>query len=233
MNQDKQILIVEDDLSLGYLLQESLETEGYKVKLSRNGKTGWDHYQNGNYDLCILDVMMPEMDGFSLAKKIKTQESKTPFLFLTAKDSKEDKLEGFRIGADDYITKPFDEEEFLCRINVVLRRNEKEESTASCSTPVQIGDYLFDYSKQELNYKGEIKRITEKENEILKLLFEHQGQILKRADAVEIIYGKRDYFLGRSFDVFISRIRKLLSQDPRIEIENVFKVGFILHINVS
>jgi len=127
MNEDKQILIVEDDLSLGYLLMESLQTEGYKVQLSRNGKTGWDHYQNGNYDLCILDVMMPEMDGFNLAKKINTQKIKTPFLFLTAKDSKEDKLEGFRLGADDYITKPFDEEEFLCRINVVLRRNEKED----------------------------------------------------------------------------------------------------------
>jgi len=233
MNEDKQILIVEDDLSLGYLLMESLQTEGYKVQLSRNGKTGWDHYQNGNYDLCILDVMMPEMDGFNLAKKINTQKIKTPFLFLTAKDSKEDILEGFRLGADDYITKPFDEEEFLCRINVVLRRNEKDENGVSCNSPVQIGDYLFDYSKQELNYKGQIKRITEKENEVLKLLIQHKGQILKRADAVEIIYGKRDYFLGRSFDVFISRIRKLLNQDSRIEIENVFKVGFILHTHDS
>ena len=228
MDNTKEILIIEDDLSLGYLLMESLETVGHKVQLSRNGKTGWEHYQKGNYDLCILDVMMPEMDGFNLAKKIKGHNNQTPFLFLTAKNNKEDKLEGFRLGAEDYITKPFDEDEFLCRINVVLRRNSKPDEV-SFKEPVTIGLYKFNYAKRELSFNGEAQRVTEKENEVLRLLYLNKNEILKREDAVEIIYGKKDYFLGRSFDVFISRIRKLLSKDPTIRIENVFKVGFILH----
>ncbi|MEL6987766.1 MAG: response regulator transcription factor, partial [Bacteroidota bacterium] len=162
------------------------------------------------------------------AHKIKDTQCPTPFLFLTAKDSKEDKLKGFDLGAEDYITKPFDEDEFLCRINVALRRHQEEDSPIKY--PVELGAYQFDYTKQELRYKDEMTRMTEKENEILRLLVEHQNQILKRQDAVELIYGKNDYFLGRSFDVFISRLRKHLSKDPDLRIENVFKVGFILHV---
>lgn len=228
MSDKKQILVVEDDLSLGYLLMESLQSAGYEVQLSRDGKKAWNQYQRNHFDLCVLDVMMPEMDGFSLAHKIKAASCSTPFLFLTAKDSKEDKLKGFDLGAEDYITKPFDEDEFLCRINVALRRHQEEDSPIKY--PVELGEYQFDYTKQELRYKDEMTRMTEKENEILRLLVEHQNQILKRQDAVELIYGKNDYFLGRSFDVFISRLRKHLSKDPDLVIENVFKVGFILHV---
>ena len=209
---------------------EFLESEGFEVKLARDGKSGWQYFQKSKFDLCILDVMMPGMDGFSLARKIRKANENLPFLFLTAKSLKTDKLEAFSIGAEDYITKPFDEEVLLCRINVILRRHAAEEDNKNQSFQFKIGDYFFDAAMQELTFKNETKRITEKENEVLKLLCLNQNKILKRDEAVEKIYGRRDYFLGRSFDVFISRLRKLLSKDSRICIENVFRVGFILKI---
>jgi len=224
---DQKVLIVEDDINLGFLLLEYLESENFKVKLCRDGISGLESYRQQNYDICILDVMLPEMDGFNLARKMKKENKEVPFLFLTARSMKEDKLQGFAVGAEDFVTKPFDEEELLCRLKVILRRHQEEEPV---KTQFQIGDYFFDYSRQELSYKNAPRRITEKENEVLRLLCLHKNQILRRDEAVELIYGKRDYFLGRSFDVFISKIRKLLKDDPRICIENVFKVGFILNV---
>ncbi len=227
---NRNVLIVEDDIHLGFLLMEFLESENFKVKLCRDGESGFNSFKKEAYDLCILDVMLPEMDGFSLARKIKNVDQQTPFLFLTARSMKEDKLQGFSVGAEDFITKPFDEQELLCRLNVILRRSSKE---AKVVVPVQfnIGDYFFDYARQELCFNGTTTRMTEKENEVLHLLCLHKNQILKREEAVEKIYGKKDYFLGRSFDVFISRIRKMLKNDPRVSIENVFKVGFILNVD--
>ena len=231
MNADAtQILIAEDDLNLGFLLMEFLESEGFAVKLCRNGQQAWQQFQNGEYALCVIDVMMPEMDGFTLATKIRGADKNMPFLFLTARDRKEDKLRGYGLGADDYITKPFCEEEFLCRIRVILRRQNAAEELPLVPQHFQIGDYFFDYERQELSYAGEVKRITEKESEILRLLCLHRNRILRREEAVEQIYGKRDYFLGRSFDVFISKLRKLLKKDPKVNIENVFRVGFILNV---
>ena len=229
--QNKKILVVEDDLSLGFLLLESLEEAGYQVKLSKCGSTGWERFQKEQFDLCILDVMMPEMDGFMLARKIRAKDQATPFLFLTARSMKEDKIKGFNLGAEDYVTKPFEEEELLCRIDVILRRAKNTNLPKCPKFQFQIGDYFFDYKRQELSYKENTKRLTEKENEILHLLCLNQNEILRRDDAVEQIYGERDYFLGRSFDVFISRLRKMLKHDPRIKIENVFKVGFILQVH--
>ncbi len=228
-NQQK-ILIVEDDLNLGFLLMEYLEAEGFYVKLCRDGSSGLSHFKSEAFDLCILDVMLPDMDGFQLARQVRLENQSIPFVFLTARSMKEDKLRGFTLGAEDFITKPFDEEELLCRIKVVLRRFEKEMTKIALPTQFEIGAYFFDYAKQELSYNNVVKRITEKENEVLRLLCLHKNQILKRDEAVEKIYGKRDYFLGRSFDVFISRLRKLLREDPSISIENVFKVGFILNV---
>ena len=226
----KNILLVEDDLSLGVLLLESLESAGYQVALSRDGRSGLSRFQAGIFDLCILDVMMPEMDGFMLAQKIRAIDKTTPFLFLTARSLKEDKLKGFQLGAEDYITKPFEEDELLCRIKVILRRSNQFVSSKTPVAQFEIGDYFFDYNRQELSYHNQAQRLTEKENEILRLLCLHQNEILRRDDAVEQIYGERDYFHGRSFDVFISRLRKLLKHDSRIKIENVFKVGFIFQI---
>jgi DNA-binding response OmpR family regulator len=175
--------------------------------------------------------MMPNMDGFTLARHMRKEKPGTSLLFLTARSLKEDKLKGFELGAEDYVTKPFDEEELLCRIRVLLRRQEAlQENVTNLPEQFSIGRYAFDYSRQELTLGEETWRITETENEVLRLLCLNQNQILRRDDAVEKIYGKRDYFLGRSFDVFISKLRKLLQHDPAISIENVFKVGFILNV---
>lgn len=231
MPLDTRILLVEDDASMGFLLHTILSGEGYQVKWCKDGESGLAEYRPDQYQLCILDVMMPRMDGFALARRLRDIDPHVKFLFLTARSLKEDMLHGFALGAEDYIRKPFDKDELLCRIQVMLRRIESVHPENGVTVHrFSIGDYIFDYAKQELSWNSEIWRMTEKENEVLRLLCLHQNQILRRDDAVEKIYGKRDYFLGRSFDVFISRLRKLLQKDPRISIENVFKVGFILNV---
>jgi len=230
---NKNILLVEDDLSLGFLLMEFLEDEGYNVKLCRDGESGLQQVKLTNYDLCILDIMLPKMDGYDVARGIKRENGEIPFLFLSAKSLKEDRLKGYAIGAEDYLSKPFDEEELLCKIKVILRNQSGKMDIVEQPTQFNIGDYFFDYNRHELTYGEYTRRITVKENEVLRLLCLHQNQVLKRDEAVEQIYGKKDYFLGRSFDVFISRLRKLLKNDPRIHIENVFKVGFILKVPTS
>lgn len=232
MQKETRILVVEDDTSMGYLISTLLEGEGYLIELVHDGEAALSVYKPGIFDICLLDVMMPKMDGFALAKRLRTVDPKARFLFLTARSLKEDMLHGFALGAEDYIRKPFDEEELLCRIQVMTRRQENA-GTGDLQNAVStysIGDYVFDYSKQQLTWQREMWRMTEKENEVLRLLCLNQNQILRRDDAVEMIYGKKDYFLGRSFDVFISRLRKLLGKDPRITIENVFRVGFILSV---
>jgi DNA-binding response OmpR family regulator len=229
MIKDKKILLVEDDLSLGMLLMDFLESEGLQVTWRRDALSGLQQARKQRYDLCILDVMMPGMDGFSLAKNLREYDKNIPFLFLTARLLKEDKLKGYALGAEDYITKPFDENELLCKINVILRRALLAPQTSE-EAPMQIGQFQFDASRQEICLKDRVTRLTEKENEVLLLLCQNQNRILRRDEAVEKIYGKYDYFLGRSFDVFISRLRKILKDDPEVSIENVFKVGFILNV---
>jgi len=227
-----KILLVEDDLNMGFLLSEFLESEGFEVKLCRDGESGLAVFRKNHFDLCILDVMMPKMDGFSLARQMRSELPSAPFLFLTARSLKDDKLKAYGLGAEDFVTKPFDEEELLCRIRVILRRQAvpTADTGFSLAQKFSLGDYRFDYTRQELCWENETWRLTEKENEVLHQLCLHRNQILRRDDAVEKIYGKRDYFLGRSFDVFISRMRKLLQHDSRLSIENVFRVGFIFHV---
>lgn len=229
MLNDKHILLVEDDLNLGLLLMDFLESEGLRVTWKRDALSGLQQARRQSFNLCILDVMMPGMDGFSLAKNLRAQFPKLPFLFLTARLLKEDKLKGYALGAEDYLTKPFDESELLCKIRVILRRSMQTE-TASQPAAQAIGRYFFDCSRQELRFGEQCMRLTEKENDVLHLLCQHQNRILRREEAVEKIYGKYDYFLGRSFDVFISRLRKMLKEDPRVSIDNVFRVGFILNV---
>jgi DNA-binding response OmpR family regulator len=229
MKTKNKLLLVEDDLSMGFLLTEFLEDNGFEVKLCRDGESGFSTFKRHQFDLCILDVMMPKMDGYVLAHHFRSHNARIPFIFLTARSLKDDKLKGFELGAEDYITKPFDEDELLCRIKVLLRR-QVESSTCNVLQRYPIGNYVFDYTRQELFWQNESWRLTETETEILRLLCLNQNQILRRDEAVEKIYGKKDYFLGRSFDVFISKLRKLLQNDARVSIDNVFRVGFILNI---
>ena len=225
----KKILLVEDDLNLGFLLLDYLEAANMKVKLCKDGLAGLEILEKQHFDLCLLDVMMPKIDGFGLAKAIRNKGLEVPFIFLTAKSMKEDKLLGYDLGAEDYITKPFDEDELLCKIKVVLRKNEQD-PYEHAPTLFTLGKFTFNYKRQELIYEEEVHKLTQKENEVLRLLCIHQNEVLKREHAVERIYGKKDYFLGRSFDVYISRLRKLLSVDPSIEIQNIYKVGFMLNV---
>ncbi|MEM9547338.1 MAG: response regulator transcription factor [Bacteroidota bacterium] len=223
------ILIVEDDLNLGFLLMEHLQNEGYRIRLGKDGLSGLELLQKEHFDLCIFDIMMPKLSGFDLARHLKNLHPNTPFLFITARVLREDKLRGYNLGAEDYIIKPFDEQELLCKMNVILRRSatlNKQKEPSSFS----IGKYVFDYERMELSYDSDVIRITEKESKVLKQLCLHKNRILRRDDAVELIYGKKDYFHGRSFDVFISKLRKLLNRDPSVSIDNVFKVGFILNV---
>ncbi len=224
-----KILLAEDDLNLGSLLVDYLEAEGFIIKLCRDGEIALKIFQDHSFDLCLLDVMMPKLDGFSLAKGIRIKNKKIPIIFITAKSLKEDKLKGYGLGADDYITKPFDEEELLWKIKAVIRRvqvNNKENNTEIIS----IGNFTFDYNNQSLTIQGKSKRITEKESEILNYLSWHRNNLIKREELLKDLWGEDDYFIGRSLDVFITKIRKYLKEDSTLSIENVFGVGFIFNV---
>ena len=223
-----KILLAEDDLNLGMLLVDYLETDGFNVKLCKDGELAIKAFCEDSFDLCLFDVMMPKMDGFSLAKAIRLKDKKIPVIFISAKSLKEDKLKGYGLGADDYITKPFDEEELLCKIKAVIRRSPvKNEGKAAI---ISIGKYLFDFSNQSLTIHDKIKRITGKESEILNYLSVHRNIVIKREELLKEIWGENDYFFGRSLDVFITKIRKYLKEDPAVSIENVFGVGFIFNV---
>ena len=224
-----KLLIVEDDLHLSFLLMELLQNEGYDIRVARDGCSGVALIRKEPFDLCLFDIAMPKMDGFNVAKNLKELRPQTPFLFLTARVIKSDKLKGYDLGAEDYIIKPFDEQELLCKIKVILRRQKGIEKTPDQQW-FKLGQYTFDYSRMELSNGQHTERLTEKESKVLHQLCLHKNRILRRDEAVEAIYGKKDYFHGRSFDVFISKIRKRLSKDSSINIENVYKVGFILNV---
>lgn len=230
MNRQTRILLVEDDPNMGYLLETYLKTEGFQVKLCQDGASGWKSFQQQTYDLCILDIMLPLMDGFSLGKRIRTSQIETPIIFLTARTRKEDKLKGFRLGADDYLTKPFDEEELLCRIHAVLRRC-TDDIRKEQQDEFRFGNSCFFPLRQTLSVAGRIRTITEKECEILQLLLQFRNQVVRREEFLMRIWGKNDYFLGRSLDVFISKLRKYLAADQQVKIETVFGVGFMLSVD--
>ena len=220
-----KILLAEDDANLGHLLSEYLKSEGYDVDLCVNGEIALNNFQSTKYQLCLLDVMMPKMDGYTVAKEIKKIDPTFPIIFLTAKSMKEDKFKAYDIGADDYITKPFDEEELLWKIKVYSRR-----LNSSDISEVMIGKYCFNYKNQSLTFESEVTRITEKETEVIKYFYENKNLLVKREDLLRAVWGTNDYFMGRSLDVFISKIRKYLNRDNNISIENVFAKGFIFNV---
>jgi DNA-binding response OmpR family regulator len=226
-----KILLVEDDKTLGYVLQAYLEMKEFQVSLACDGKQGLALFKKYPFDLCILDVMMPEMDGFTLGAEIRRLEPGMPLLFLTARSLKVDKLRGFHLGADDYLVKPVDEEELTARIHAVLRRSRHSEQTEA--EYLAIGAYRFDARNQKLIFGGEEQLLTEREAQLLRLLCEHRGRLLPRQLVLKMLWNQSDYFTRRSMDVFISRLRKYLSGDAAIHIENVYGSGFILRIGAE
>lgn len=221
-----KILLVEDDVSLGYLLSEYLKFKGFEVNWKKNGVEGLNELQQMNYDLCILDVMMPQMDGFELAKKIKTDYTNLPFIFLTAKSFKIDVLKGLSLGAEDYIKKPVDEEELVLRIEIALRRSKNNFNTSE----IPIGKYYYNPKNQQLITPTQTIQLTIREHELLSFFIEHQGILCYRKEILNQFWGNADYFNRKSMDVFISKLRRYFSEDEAIQIKNVHGKGFIFTI---
>jgi len=222
-----KILLVEDDLNLGFLLVEFLESNNYDVKLYRDGESGLKAFIESAYDFCLLDVMLPIMDGFTLAKKIRDINKIVPIIIITAKSRKEDMLIGYSKGIDDYIYKPFDEDALLCKIKAILMRVNRNENTNN-ELSFRIGKYLFDFQNHILKFDSEERRLTIKEKDVLKKLVENKNTIVSRSDILNSVWGKDDYFTGRSLDVFITKIRKYLEKDECIKIESIPTIGYIL-----
>lgn len=221
----KQILLVEDDESLGFVIKDNLQNKGYSVLLSTDGEKGLQDFESKTFDLCILDVMLPKMDGFTLAEKIRKRSKMTPIIFLTAKGMQEDKLEGFKIGGDDYMTKPFSMEELIYRIEVFLRRGGMTEKKTTLRS---LGRFSFDLNSFTLSLDDQIQKLTRREAEILQYLSDRMDTLVKREELLIALWGDDDYFKGRSLDVFISKLRKYLKADENVDIENYHGVGFKL-----
>ncbi len=218
------LLYVEDDASLGFVTRDNLELQGYEVTHFEDGQEAINAIENHQFDLCILDVMLPGVDGFTIAEEIRKFDTQVPIIFLTAKSLKEDKIKGLKLGADDYITKPFSIEELILKIEVFLRRRTIVAPTSAKN--FRFGTYEFDYDNLDLINDGESKSLTQREADLLKLFLEQPNQVIKRSDILEKLWGEDDYFLGRSLDVFISRLRKYLKDDESLKIENIHGVGF-------
>ena len=225
-----KILLVEDDPNFGSILKSYLELADYDVVLKPDGKQGLGCFNSGTFDLCILDIMMPEMDGFTLAREIKKKNEKMPLIFLTAKSLKADVLEGFHIGADDYLTKPFDSEVLLCKIGAILRRNPGQDTDI---TEHVIGKFHFNPGLRTLIFETHTQVLSPKEAELLKMMCCTKSGILSRKDALLKIWGNEDYFTTRSMDVFIARLRKYLKKDPSIEIINIHGNGFRMKMSTE
>ena len=224
---DKQrILLCEDEESLGMLLREYLQAKGYDAELYLDGESGYKAFVKGHFDMCLLDVMMPKMDGFSLAREIRIVNQEVPIIFLTAKNLKDDILEGFKLGADDYLTKPFSMDELVYRMEAIMRRVRGKNQKVQ--TVYQIGKFTFDTQRQILSFGDEQTKLTTKESELLALLCSHSNEVLERELALKTIWIDDNYFNARSMDVYITKLRKHLRADDRIEINNVHGKGYRL-----
>lgn len=223
-----KILLVEDDPALGFVIKDNLAHKGYEVTLCKDGEDGQQVFEQHVFDLCIFDVMMPKKDGFALAQEVRRKNNQVPILFVTAKAMLEDKLHGFRVGGDDYIVKPFSMDELFARIDVFLRRSGGADSSEN--ETFAIGEFLFDARNFKLSHSSGEKTLTQKEAEVMKLLCGTKDRVLKREEILKSVWGDDDYFMGRSLDVFISKLRKYLKEDPSVEIVNYHGVGFKLEI---
>jgi len=227
-----RILLVEDDQNFGDVLKSYLEMHDYDVTLATDGEAGLHEFNKGQFDLCITDVMMPKKDGFSLGKDIREVNKDMPLIFLTAKALKEDVLEGFKIGADDYITKPFNSEELLYRVQAILKRSQKQAEPESEVKEFELGKYVFNYPLRILTYhsdEGKVKdKLSPKEAHLLRLFCIRKNDVLTRSEALTKIWGEDNYFTARSMDVFVTKLRKYLSKDENLEIVNIHGNGFRL-----
>lgn len=222
-----KVLLAEDDANLGKILKSYLEAKKYNVQLAVNGVEALECWKKEAFNIIILDVMMPLKDGFSVASEIRKSDDRIPIIFLTAKSLEEDKLKGFKTGADDYITKPFSMDVLLARMEAILRRTQKD-NPSNDNTNLAIGNYIFDYDHQKLILGKEQQKLTSKENELLKLLFEYENDVLDRKIALNRIWKDDSYFNARSMDVYITKLRKYLRGDDKLQIVNVHGVGFKL-----
>lgn len=227
------ILLVEDDKNLGIVIGDFLEMSNFQVIRKENGKEGLEEFKKRAYDLVLLDIMLPLMDGFTVAEEIRKNDAEVPIIFMTAKNMKEDKLKGFMIGADDYITKPFSTEELKLRINAILRRVKRSTDGAGKISKYTIGNYTFDFSNHLLTIGSSERQLTKREAELLQLLCLNVNTVLRRDVALKTIWGEDNYFMGRSMDVYITKLRKLLSEDPAISIVNIHNTGFRLEVKES
>jgi DNA-binding response OmpR family regulator len=228
-----RVLLVEDDPNLGNLLLEYLQAKEYDTTLATNGKEGLTQFKNNVFDVCIFDVMMPVMDGFTLAREVRKLDAETPIVFLTAKSMKEDTIEGFNAGGDDYLTKPFSMEELLLRLKAILRRTKNQTLTNSDQNNFEVGAYKFDFNLQKLEVNGKAQKLTTREAELLKLLCINVNDVLDRTFALKSIWHDDNYFNGRSMDVYIAKLRKYLREDINLEIVNVHGKGFKLLVKNS
>jgi DNA-binding response OmpR family regulator len=228
MESKAKVLLAEDDAALGFVIKDSLEEDGYTVVLCTDGQTAIDTFNKNEFDICLLDVMMPRKDGLAVAKKIRQQTDRVPILFLTAKSMEEDKIKGFQSGADDYITKPFSMAELLLRMDVFLRRTKKMHSEQV--QEFNIGNLHFSYTELKITSAEGTVAITQKEADLLRFLCLHPNKVLRREEVLLNVWGKDDYFLGRSMDVFITKLRKHFKPDPNIVLETIHGVGFRFNV---
>ena len=231
MNTKANILYVEDDSSLSFVIKDNLEENGYAVVHCTDGESAWQQFMKHTFDLCLLDVMLPKKDGFALATQIRKKNALIPIIMLTAKNMDEDKIHGFKTGVDDYITKPFNMQELLLRMEVFLKRTKIDANVFP--SEVTIGSIIFHYEELELQTLEGIIQLTQKEADLLKYFSLHVNQTLKREDILLSVWGKDDYFLGRSMDVFITKLRKHLKADPSIEIQTIHGKGFKFLVNAT
>lgn len=225
-----KILYVEDDPNLSFVTKDALEEAGFAIVHQVDGKKAWEVFQKEPFDLCLLDVMLPQVDGFSLAEKIRSQNLSVPIIFLTARGSQEDRILGLKIGADDYVIKPFHMDELILRIKVFLKRKSIADWQNS-SDNLRIGQCVFTPADHKLTFQDKVFHLTHREAEVLQFLTLRLNQVVKREEILIAIWGRDDYFLGRSLDVFISRLRKMLAIDPQIKIENIHGIGFKLSVS--
>jgi DNA-binding response OmpR family regulator len=229
MKEIIKVLLVDDDTVISSLLKDFLELRGYQVTVAPDGKEGIEAFKNQLYDICIIDVMMPVKDGFTLSEEIRTEDPQVPILFISSNDVSHNKIKALRMGADDYVTKPLDPEEVMLRLEAILRRQEAEPKRAVITdknNQIQIGKFVLDFGYQRLINGKEVRKLTTREAELLRFLYQHRNSQIKRKLILAEVWGNDDYYKGRSLDVFMSRLRKYLKDDPTVEIVNIHGVGF-------